>query len=60
MAENVEHLDELKACVNALGLENSVEFRRNIGDGTIGPFHNIPTLCDRSLQVFLYNNEHPS
>lgn len=33
VSENVEHLQELKACVESLGLEACVEFRRNIGDG---------------------------
>ncbi|CAM9642599.1 unnamed protein product, partial [Sphacelaria rigidula] len=32
VAENVEHLDELKAQVTALGLDDFVDFRRNIAD----------------------------
>lgn len=33
VAENVEHLEELKTCARAEGLEDLVEFRTNIADG---------------------------
>lgn len=42
VAENVEHLDELKAQVTALGLDDFVDFRRNIADGIYSYLSRLP------------------